>query len=530
VQAVDLGAEALQSAEQLQCRVVDLAAFLGQRETGASIVEVTIAMVVFIIIMVAGVNYYFLPQATIGRQKTKRLVVTAARDRMEKLIALQYAGVTPDSNETNTPVTVGNTTINRTTTITEVDDAADGLGGADADSDTVDYKLITVAISWNDSAQSLSFSTIVSIDDSTTSGGGGGLFAEWGRKCELVIQSSQVPDTLTNFPVLLTELTLPSEMLDADGSYPALNGGGDIRFSSDAIGSTRLSCEIVTFTTDNNPANGTAEIWVDVPTVLSSSNTSIWVWYDSSGASQPAASAAYGSESVWDANYKGVWHLNESGNGTADEFADATSNANHGQGVGGGSPPPGWSNSRQNIVFYNGSNFFLLYTAGDGNIYYKSSSDNVTWSGASSLVSDQHSTELDFDIYLVDDTKLDLAYVRTDVALWASTAAISGTTITAGSASLNWPGAYDNISIARTGAASDRVYLGAADATNSTDFWFADQTGDITGSTTWGAQSLVSSAINLTLVPYQDTDKVLAVYTEDAGGPNNDGAIPPPFC
>ncbi|MCH8875174.1 hypothetical protein IH824_20840 [candidate division KSB1 bacterium] len=121
-----------------------------RNQPGASIVEVTIAMVVFIIIMVAGVNYYFLPQATIGRQKTKRLVVSAARDKMEKLIALQYAGVTPDSNETNTPVTVGNTTINRTTTITEVDDAADGLSGADADSDTVDYKLITVAMSWND--------------------------------------------------------------------------------------------------------------------------------------------------------------------------------------------------------------------------------------------------------------------------------------------------------------------------------------------------------------------------------------------
>jgi hypothetical protein len=35
---------------------------------------------------------------------------------------------------------------------------------------------------------------------------------------------------------------------------------------------------------------------------------------------------------VWDANHKGVWHLAESGNGTLDEFADSTTNANHGQG------------------------------------------------------------------------------------------------------------------------------------------------------------------------------------------------------
>ena len=51
------------------------------------------------------------------------------------------------------------------------------------------------------------------------------------RKCELVIQSSQVPASLTDFAVLLTEATLPSEMFDADGANPALNGGGDIKFS-----------------------------------------------------------------------------------------------------------------------------------------------------------------------------------------------------------------------------------------------------------------------------------------------------------
>jgi len=152
------------------------------------------------------------------------------------------------------------------------------------------------------------------------------------RKCELVIQSSQVPANLTDFPVLLTEATLPSEMFDADGTYPALNGGGDIRFSSDVGGSTRLACEIVTFTTDNNPANGKAEIWVKVPTVSASSNTSIWVWYDKSGESQPDSNAAFGSESVWDANYMGVWHLNETvtDEATTGNHSDATSNNNDG--------------------------------------------------------------------------------------------------------------------------------------------------------------------------------------------------------
>ena len=150
------------------------------------------------------------------------------------------------------------------------------------------------------------------------------------RRCELVIQSSQVPASLTDFPLLLTAATLPSEMFDADGSYPALDGGGDIKFSSDEAGATRLSCEIVTFTIDNNPANGTAEIWVKVPSVSGSLNTSLWVWYDLSGESQPDSNAAFGSESVWAAGI-GVYHLDEDPDaGNPDEMLDSDGTANHG--------------------------------------------------------------------------------------------------------------------------------------------------------------------------------------------------------
>ena len=65
---------------------------------------------------------------------------------------------------------------------------------------------------------------------------------DWGRRCAIVIQSSKVDANLADFPVLLTKDTLPSEMFDHDGSYPALEGGGDIRFSSDEAGETQLAC------------------------------------------------------------------------------------------------------------------------------------------------------------------------------------------------------------------------------------------------------------------------------------------------
>lgn len=154
-----------------------------------------------------------------------------------------------------------------------------------------------------------------------------GLFDTWGRKCALTIQASLVGSDLTNFPVKLDLNTLPSEMFDADGSYPALNGGGDIRFTSDAAGDTRLSVEVVTFVTDNNPANGRAEIYVKVPSVSSSVNTTIYVWYKKAGESQPARDAAYGSEDVWSNGFYTVWHLNESSGTNTNE---STSTGNNG--------------------------------------------------------------------------------------------------------------------------------------------------------------------------------------------------------
>jgi len=110
----------------------------------------------------------------------------------------------------------------------------------------------------------------------------GDYLPDWGRRCAIVIDNTNVDSDLSNFPVLVHATGgnyngLPSEMFDADGSYPALEGGGDIRFSSDEAGS---------------------------------------------GESQPAEDAAYGREAVWDSDYEAVWHLAESGN----PYKDATSN------------------------------------------------------------------------------------------------------------------------------------------------------------------------------------------------------------
>lgn len=147
---------------------------------------------------------------------------------------------------------------------------------------------------------------------------------DWGRKCKLTIPASKVDANLTDSPVLLTEDVLPEEMFDADGDHPALNGGGDLRFSADVAGSTRLACEVVSFVTDNDPANGSAQIRVKIPSVSSSVNTDIYVWWEKAGETQPPRADTYGSDNAWKNTLKGVYHLEEN----SGDAIDSTGNAN----------------------------------------------------------------------------------------------------------------------------------------------------------------------------------------------------------
>ena len=149
----------------------------------------------------------------------------------------------------------------------------------------------------------------------------------WNRRCKITIDNTKVAADETNFPVLLTQANLPSEMFDADGDYPAKNGGADIRFSSDADGETELCFEIVNFVIDNDPANGTAEIHVKIQNLSGSVDTEIYVWYKNSAASAYGEGDTYGKHNVWDSNFKMVHHMSDE---TTSTILDSTSNSKDG--------------------------------------------------------------------------------------------------------------------------------------------------------------------------------------------------------
>ncbi|MEK7194877.1 MAG: DUF2341 domain-containing protein [Patescibacteria group bacterium] len=141
----------------------------------------------------------------------------------------------------------------------------------------------------------------------------------WKYRRKITFDNSAQAQNLTNFPILVK---LDSTRIDYSNTQ---NSGQDIRFA-DSDGTTLLSHEIESWN-----ESGSSYIWVKIPQVDASSSTDfIYVYYGNSAASDGQAAT-----SVWDSNYKAVWHLKETGNGTANEYVDSTSNGSHGRGGGG---------------------------------------------------------------------------------------------------------------------------------------------------------------------------------------------------
>ena len=135
----------------------------------------------------------------------------------------------------------------------------------------------------------------------------------WGYRKNITIDKSKVSGTLSSFPVLIT---LPS---DANLAASAQSNGNDILFTA-SDGTTKLPHEIETYTS----STGALVAWVQVPSVQSTANTTIFMYYGN-----PAAVNQQLPTGVWNANYKAVWHLTQDPSGPAPQMLDSTSNANH---------------------------------------------------------------------------------------------------------------------------------------------------------------------------------------------------------
>jgi len=113
----------------------------------------------------------------------------------------------------------------------------------------------------------------------------------------------------------IDDFALFNDVLTATEVLGIYTGGQDIRFSSDASGTTQLAHEVVNW----DIVNDKAEVWVKIPTLSYTTDTELYVWYDNDTVTPQAKNDTYGSQNVWSA-YKAVWHFEDS-------LTDSTANA-----------------------------------------------------------------------------------------------------------------------------------------------------------------------------------------------------------
>lgn len=172
----------------------------------------------------------------------------------------------------------------------------------------------------------------------------------WQYRVPLTISSTYVDSLLSDFTVIVHEDMLPAAVWS-----DALDGGGDLRFSSDESGSTQLACDVRIFDTTSE----VCDVAVNVPSIASGTDTTIYMWFGKAGESQPSASDTYGQHNAYDSNYVGVWPLNENPSGTAPQMSDRTSNGNHGASVGSMTSGDSVVGPVGNALDFDGSDDFL---------------------------------------------------------------------------------------------------------------------------------------------------------------------------
>lgn len=138
----------------------------------------------------------------------------------------------------------------------------------------------------------------------------------WGYRKIISVDHNKVAgaSNLTDFPILFS-VTDPDLRHTSFGGKVGKTDGTDILFTS-SDGTTKLSHEIEKYAS----TTGEVVIWVKVPTLNTSANTDLYVYYGNSGASDQQDAT-----NVWDSNFKGVYHF---GNGTTLSTEDSTSNNN----------------------------------------------------------------------------------------------------------------------------------------------------------------------------------------------------------
>lgn len=122
-----------------------------------------------------------------------------------------------------------------------------------------------------------------------------------------------------NFPVLVSTTNVTFSTATIIGGHALDPSGFDIIFSTMNDCSFKLNWDTETY----NSSTGDMKVWVKIPSISSTTDTTFNICYGNSSISSYVGF----STATWDTNYQGVWHFP---NGTSLSAKDSTVNVNHG--------------------------------------------------------------------------------------------------------------------------------------------------------------------------------------------------------
>lgn len=157
-------------------------------------------------------------------------------------------------------------------------------------------------------------------DDGIEGVGGSNWYnSSWLYRKKITIDANQVIGSgdLTNYPFAFQ--VTDSDLRDTgNGGYVAQASGNDILFTD--INNVQLDHEIERYVA----STGALTAWIRIPTLSTSINTEIYIYYGN-----PLAANQENPTNVWSSMYRGVWHFSE----TSGQHYDSTANANHSSSV-----------------------------------------------------------------------------------------------------------------------------------------------------------------------------------------------------
>lgn len=152
----------------------------------------------------------------------------------------------------------------------------------------------------------------------------------WNNRVKLSLDKTKINSDLTDFPVRL-HISATSGINNADLSniFDKLGANGKKIAITTSDGITQCYVEIERW----DSINKEAELWVKVPSISSTEDTTLYLYYDPAQTDNTqyvgdANSAA--AENVWGSNYKAVYHISQDPSGVAPPILDSSSNNNDG--------------------------------------------------------------------------------------------------------------------------------------------------------------------------------------------------------